>query len=234
MVNSRFEYVREFEREERLLPDTFIIAEVQGSGFKPFCSRLPIARPYDDRLIRLFAAAARETMDNFADIELAYGFSDSHYFIFKRSSTVFNRRRDKILSNVISLFVAAFVFQWPRFFEFPLSEPPDFVGRIIVIPRRRILKDFLIAKQRDSAMDCIREYTAHVLLRAGRSPAEAGDLSFNDQNELLFTHGINFNSLPAWHKRGKILIREKRIIETSDDVSSVKPDFWKKHPKLFQ
>jgi tRNA(His) guanylyltransferase len=238
MVNSRFEYVKDFEREERLLPDTFIVAEVLATQFDVFCSNLPLSIPFDDRLIRLFAAAARETMESFTDIELSFGFGASVSFVFRRSSAVFNRRRDKILSNVASLFAAAFVFRWSEFLEFAIPEAPEFVARLALFPRRRLVKEFLIERQLEAAAECIRVYVAHVLVRAGRASGEADrvarELSFTEKNEMLFRHGINFNSLPAWHKRGKLLFREKRIIESSDDISAVHPDFWKKHPKLLK
>ncbi|MGH2603359.1 MAG: hypothetical protein ACRDJ9_28745, partial [Dehalococcoidia bacterium] len=35
-----------------------------------------------------------------------------------------------------------------------------------------------------------------------RAAARLDRLSVGDRNELLFTHGINFNDLPAWQKRG--------------------------------
>jgi tRNA(His) guanylyltransferase len=238
MVNSRFEYVKDFEREERLLRDTFIVVEVHGSRFKSFCSHLSLSLPYDDRLIRLFATAARSTMENFFDIEVSLGYSDNFYFVFDRSASLFNRRRDKILSNLISFFTSAFVFHWTSFFTFPIPEPPDFFGRLTLFPRRILVKEFLMAKQQDAATTCITEYVKEVLVRSGQPADEAFGtaigLSFTDQNELLFRHGINFNSLPAWHKRGKLLIREKKIIETSDDLFATKPDFWKKHPKLLK
>ena len=33
-------------------------------------------------------------------------------------------------------------------------------------------------------------------------------LSIAAKNELLFQHGINFNDLPSWHKRGVRLVWE--------------------------
>ena len=47
----------------------------------------------------------------------------------------------------------------------------------------------------------------HWTLRAdGLSPADANKrikgISNADKNELLFQHGINYNKIPAWQKRG--------------------------------
>jgi tRNA(His) 5'-end guanylyltransferase len=51
------------------------------------------------------------------------------------------------------------------------------------------------------------------LLRAQGQSARTADaqlagLSGAAKNELLFQHGINFNELPAWHKRGVGLVWE--------------------------
>lgn len=37
---------------------------------------------------------------------------------------------------------------------------------------------------------------------AGRVTAELSGLSTSAKNELLFQHGINFNDVPAWQRRG--------------------------------
>lgn len=229
MVNSRFEYVKEFEREEKLLYDTYIVVEIHGTGFKSFCVKQSLIEP-DDRITRLMAAAARHTMETFADIEVAFGYRDNFYLVFNRSTKEFNRRRDKILSDVVSLFVSSFVYKWSDFFDSDLTDPPDFRGKITLFPRAETVKQFLITQQLKAASCCISLYVNIVASRANEKIPD--NMSFTDQNEYLFKHGINYNSLPAWHKRGKILFREKKIYESSDDLSSVKPDFWKKHKLL--
>lgn len=50
-----------------------------------------------------------------------------------------------------------------------------------------------------------------MLRQAGLSAQAATErllgLSVADKNELLFQHGINFNELPAWQKRGAGVVR---------------------------
>ncbi|KIW94315.1 uncharacterized protein Z519_05631 [Cladophialophora bantiana CBS 173.52] len=50
------------------------------------------------------------------EIVLAYGVSDEYSFVFHRSATLFERRRDKIVSTVVSTFTAAYVLGWDLFF----------------------------------------------------------------------------------------------------------------------
>ena len=233
MVNSRFEYVKEFEREDQLLPDTFIVVEIHGRHFSRFCEQHKLCKPFDDRLTRLMAAAARTTMEDYADIKISFGYSDNFYLIFSRTAAPFNRRRDKIVSNVVSLFSSAFVYKWRDFFDTELVEAPEFCGKITLFPRRRTVVEFLLKEQLNATSFCIGKYVEAVAART--TSTQTTPTLFVDQNEFLFRHGINFNSLPAWHKRGKILFREKRVYECSDDFASQKRDaFWKKHAKLLK
>ena len=65
-------------------------------------------------------------------------------------------------------------------------------------PRRRSEREALAALGRR------RRYWA--MRKEGRSVKESSDallqVSVSDKNELLFKHGINFNDLPSWQKRG--------------------------------
>ena len=60
--------------------------------------------------------AAKEVMKSFTDIVIAYGESDEYSFVFKKSTKVFNRREDKILSCVLSLFSSSYVFYFSKYF----------------------------------------------------------------------------------------------------------------------
>jgi tRNA(His) guanylyltransferase len=197
-----------------------------------------LVNPYDDRLIALCSVAGRHVMESFGDVDICYGYLDLFCFVFKRSSVVFNRRRDKLVSNIVSLFVSAFVYNWGSSFDLPLLNPPGFMGKIVLFPRLRIVKEYLLSHQEQSAMVCIQNYVFHVLVRDGTDESEAERLSqqssFAEMNELLFTHGLNYNNVAVRHRRGTLLFRDKKIYETSVELSAKNGEFWKKHPKLLR
>jgi tRNA(His) guanylyltransferase len=56
--------------------------------------------------------AAKEVMLKFPEVIIGYGQSDEYSFVFKKNAKLFNRREDKILSCVLSLFSSSFVFYW--------------------------------------------------------------------------------------------------------------------------
>ena len=81
-------------------------------------------------------------MEVFPDVVISYGYLDNLYLVFKRATTLFNRRRDKILSDAVSLFVCSFVFKWKDFFDVEMEISPNFKGKITLFPRLGTVKDF--------------------------------------------------------------------------------------------
>lgn len=49
MANSRFDYVRSFERDDTLLPNAWIVVRVDGKGFHKFSAAHDFAKPNDRR-----------------------------------------------------------------------------------------------------------------------------------------------------------------------------------------
>lgn len=144
MSNSRFEYVKNFEVSTPALPNTYMVVRIDGRGFTPFCQTHNFKKPNDIRQINLMQKAAEEVMLSFTDIVLSYGQSDEQSFVFKKSSNVFNRRQDKILSCVTSLFTSSYIFHWNEFFEeVKLEKIPSFDGRIVLYPTIEDLKNYL-------------------------------------------------------------------------------------------
>ena len=56
-----------------------------------------------------------EILKSLGDCVLAIGESDEYSFVFKRQAKLFNRRREKILTTIVSQFSAMYVFYWPQF-----------------------------------------------------------------------------------------------------------------------
>lgn len=233
MVNSRFEYVKQFESEDFLLPDTYIVASVSTRNFDRFAREHSLAQPFDDRLIRLFARAARRVMEDFADIEAAFVMRDGFEFVFARTAALFNRRRDKILTNLVSLLASALCSHWSACFGgAPQKRPLLLAGRIELLPRRRSAVARLVRLQTEEAERCLALYAAAVAQRRGDAPAP---LSFAEANEFLFANGINFSFLPARHRRGTLLFRARGIAECSDDLSSTaRGGFWNRHKSILR
>ena len=105
---------------------------------------MEMEKPNDLRGINLMNKAAEHVMQNFKDIVLAYGDSDEYSFVFRKNAKLFNRRKDKIVSCLVSLFSAAYIFYQKDFFpDKALSVVPSFDARMVLYPNTEVLKDYL-------------------------------------------------------------------------------------------
>lgn len=150
MAKSKFEYVRFFEQETTCLKNCWIVVRVDGKNFHRFSDLHNFDKPNDIRALKLMAKAAACVFEEFSDISLAFGHSDEFSFVFKKRTSVFNRRVEKILSLVCSLFSSSYSLFWPDFItDQKLLYPPAFDGRIVLYPTDDNLKDYISWRQAD-------------------------------------------------------------------------------------
>ena len=216
MANSQFEYVKQFELPDALLPSTWLVLRVDGQAFHALSTSQQWTKPNDDRQLQLMNAAAQRVMAEYSDISLAFGMSDEYSFVLPPSSTLYKRRRDKLVSSLTSLFTSAYTLLYhPTFFPTPLPYPPHFDGRVIMYPSEQQLRDYLCWRQADCHINNLYN-TAYWALRhrLGLSAAQAhARLDGTDsaaKNDLLFaSFAINYNHQPAAHRKGSIIIWER-------------------------
>ncbi|XP_017474903.1 PREDICTED: probable tRNA(His) guanylyltransferase [Rhagoletis zephyria] len=249
MACSRFEYVKNYEQDDSILPNVWIVIRLDGKGFHTFCKAHNFAKPNDANALNLMNTAAVSVMEEFRDITLAYGQSDEYSFVFRKETNVFNRRAAKLLSYVTSLFTSAYVFNWSRWMSSKsLLYPPCFDGRIVLYPSDQNLRDYLSWRQADVHINNLYNTAFwNLVLESGLSNQEAeaelrGTFSA-DKNEMLFTKfGINYNNLPVMFRKGTVLLRKRvktegdgglnrqLIVPHHDDM--IREKFWKDHSEL--
>lgn len=225
MACSKFEYVKKYEEEHRILPNCWFVLRIDGHGFSRFSQVHDFEKPNDEKALCLMNEAAMSVMTEFGDICLAYGQSDEFSFIFRRSTQLWSRREGwkcvckssrKILSNIVSLFTSNYVLKWPKYFGFKtLKYPPSFDGRIVAYPTDNDLRNYLSWRQADCHVNNQYNTCFAALVRSGRSPNESYEyLKGTDsaaKNELLFSEfSINYNDLPPMFKKGSILLRQPK------------------------
>lgn len=150
MAKSSFEYVKKFEHDDTLLLNTWIVIRLDGKCFHKFADDHHFIKPNDLRALKLMNYTAFTVLREFNDILMAYGQSDEYSFIFKKQSSLFNRRAAKLLTTINSIFSSTYVFYWKLFFgEQTLQYPPSFDGRIITYPSDKNLIDYLKWRQAD-------------------------------------------------------------------------------------
>eukprot|EP00803_Ostreobium_quekettii_P007064 evm.model.scf_1407.1 EVM.evm.TU.scf_1407.1 scf_1407:1527-6227(+) len=232
MANSRYEYVKKFERDAVLLPQCWLVVRVDGKGFTRFSEAHGFNKPNDDRALELMDTAAKEVMLEFRDVRIAYGESDEYSFVFSKDTQLYGRRSFKIVSVVTSCFSGNYVKHWPHFFpSVELKYCPSFDGRVVEYPSKDVLRDYLSWRQAD----------AHINNQGTQT---------DFKNELLFKEfGVNYAELPERYRKGSVVIwesrqevvksmpngdpvRRERRFPTVQHVDIIRDEFWLQHPEI--
>ncbi|KAK3912364.1 putative tRNA(His) guanylyltransferase [Frankliniella fusca] len=216
MAKSKYEYVKTFEQDDKILPNTWIVVRLDGKNFTRFCEKHHLEKPNDKRALHLMSKCATVVMQEFREICLAYGQSDEYSFIFRKDTEIYNRRASKILTNVNSLFSSSYVFFWNIYFgDKKLMYPPTFDGRIVLYPSDTNLRDYLNWRQADVHVNNLYNTTFWMLvLKQSLTNSEAeerlrGTLA-SHKNEILFSEfNINYNNEPIMFRKGTTLLRKK-------------------------
>ncbi|KAL7752012.1 tRNA-histidine guanylyltransferase 1-like [Sorochytrium milnesiophthora] len=215
MANSKYQYVRGFERNDALLPNTYIVVRIDGKGFHKhirFTKTYDFEKPNDERALHLANHCATRVLEQVKDICIAYGQSDEYSFVFRRATDLFGRRESKLTTLVVSIFTANYVHAWPQFFPHrALQHLPSFDGRAVLYPAVENVRDYLSWRQADCHINNLYNTTFWALVQQGGMTEHdaqqrlSGTLS-GDKNEILFSQfGINYASLPAMFRKGSVV-----------------------------
>ncbi|KAI1136105.1 tRNA guanylyltransferase [Hypoxylon sp. FL0543] len=221
MANSRFEYVKQFEQVDNLLPNTWIVVRIDGRGFTKLCSKYNFEKPNDRRALDLMNAAAKAVVSEIHEITIAYGVSDEYSFVFHKTCTLFERRSSKIVTTIVSTFTAYYIHLWSSYFpDTPLSPPlPSFDGRAVCYPSVQNLRDYMSWRQVDCHINNLYNTTFWSLVQLGGMNAKDAEKFLSgtlaaDKNEILFSKfKINYNNEPEIFKKGSIVYRDYELVE---------------------
>ncbi|KAG0201537.1 hypothetical protein BGX28_005681 [Mortierella sp. GBA30] len=217
MAKSKYEYVKEFETDDKLLRNVYILVRIDGKGFHKFSAAHEFTKPNDVRALNLMNHAARCVMHELDDILLAFGESDEYSFLFRKSTDLYQRREAKIVSTVVSLFTSAYVYYWSDYFtdsKRPLY-PPIFDGRAVLYPSEVEVKDYFAWRQADTHINNLFNTSFWALVEKGGMTPKAAEIRLSgtdskDKNEMLFTEfNTNYSKLPAIFRKGSVLLREQ-------------------------
>ena len=245
MANTKFQYVRDFERETCLLQSTWLVIRVDGNGFSDFVKAHKLEKPMDQRGVDLMVACARAVCRTYRDVRLAFGQSDEFSFVLGRDSMLWKRREAKLVSCFASLFASSFVFLWKDFFpNQPLLEAPSFDARAICFPLDRHLRDYLSWRQADTHINHLLNCCYWALVdKKKMEPAEAqrtiNGTTSAQKHEILFDSGINYNNQPEQYRKGTVLFWTRKTPETKSvleqaSVDIIQDDFWKENAHLLE
>lgn len=180
----------------RLLPDAWTVLRVDGRSFSRF-TETHFDKPFDARFRDFMVTTAHALLQELHGV-YAYTESDEISVCFPPDWNLFDREVEKLVSLSASIAGATF--------SLACGKPAYFDSRIWMGVDAVRVVDYFRWRQSDAARCALNGWCYWTLRQNGASVTQATrqleGASQSDKNELLFAHGINFNDLPAWQKRG--------------------------------
>jgi tRNA(His) guanylyltransferase len=191
--------VFETAHDHCVLPGITIVARLDGRNFTTLTKdRYAFEAPFDVRVRDMMAETIEHLMT--CGFQISYGFaqSDEISLLFDANEATFNRKERKFNSILAGEASAKF--------SLLLGGVACFDCRICQLPTHALVVDYFRWRQEDAHRNALNSHCYWLLRRQGKTINQATKhlvgMSVADKNELLYQHGINFNDLPAWQKRG--------------------------------
>jgi tRNA(His) guanylyltransferase len=191
--------VYETAHDHCALPGLFLVVRADGRGFTRLTKELlGLEAPFDVRFRDAMTDVLRHLMDCGLPCLLGYSQSDEISLLLHPDASAFGRKERKLISVVAG--------EASGVASIALGRPVAFDARVSQLPSARLVVDYFRWRHADAARNALEAHCYWTLRREGMTADAAATriagLSTADKNELLFARGINFNELPAWHKRG--------------------------------
>ncbi|HEV7706965.1 MAG TPA: tRNA(His) guanylyltransferase Thg1 family protein [Asanoa sp.] len=187
---------REYFHSLTALPGAWIVVRVDGRGFSRFTEQ-HFDKPFDPRFADHMVATAQTLLTELG-ARYAYTESDEISLLLDPGFSLFGRRVEKLVSVTAGIASAAFTQA--------MGEPAHFDSRLWLGTTVADVLDYFSWRQADAARCALNGWCYWTLRNAGQSRQQATNAidgtSTAAKNEMLFQHGINFNDLPAWQRRG--------------------------------
>jgi tRNA(His) guanylyltransferase len=179
-----------------VLPGAWTVIRLDGRGFSRFTEQ-HFDKPFDVRFSDLMVDTAQAVLTELGG-RYAYTESDEISVLFAPGLDLFGRGVEKLVSISAGIATAAFTHAAAR--------PAHFDARLWVGTSITDVVDYFSWRQADAARAALNGWCYWTLRKVGQLAQQAGaaleGAGTAEKNELLFQHGINFNDVPAWQRRG--------------------------------
>lgn len=190
-----FETVHDF----CVLPEMYIVTRIDGRGFTKLTKeKYSFEAPFDIKFRDYMVETTKHLMN--CGFKVIYGFtqSDEISLLFDYNEKSFSRKTRKLNSILAGEASAKF--------SILLGGVAAFDCRISELPNENLVIDYFRWRNEDAHRNALNAHCYWKLRQEGFNKSEATKkiegISTADKNELLFSYGINFNTLPSWQKRG--------------------------------
>ena len=191
--------VFEIAADQCVLPEIFMVARLDGRSFTRLTKEVcQFEVPFDVRFRDLMVTTTEALLTCGFRILYAYTESDEISLLFTQNENQFGRKLRKYNSTLAAEASARF--------SLLLGQVATFDCRISQLPNIELVVDYFRWRNEDAARNALNAYCYWTLRKTGLSEQQASAAlkgqSIAAKNELLFQHGINFNDVPSWQKRG--------------------------------
>lgn len=239
--------VYEESLDQKILPDMYMVARLDGRGFSKYTKDGRFEVPFDIDFRNMMLETTKKLMNCGFRIVYGYTQSDEISLLFHKEEKSFGRKTRKYNSVLAGKASAEF--------SLVAGEALVFDCRMVPLPNKEKVGDYFLWRQADATRNALNGWAYWTLRKDGKSKREATSILAGKnnvfKNELLFKHGINFNELPAWQKRGvgfcyweieregynpltkeKVIVSRRELVE--DEVLSVGEEYRDFVLKLLQ
>ncbi|WP_294282675.1 tRNA(His) guanylyltransferase Thg1 family protein [uncultured Chryseobacterium sp.] len=214
--------------EQYILPGNFIVVRLDGKGFTKLTKeKLTLDKPFDERFSQVMIDTVKHLFNTGFKVIYGYTQSDEISLLIDRGDQTFSRKTRKLNSVLAGEASAFFSLQFQKICVFDC--------RTIAIPSKDMLLDYFCWRQEDAHRNSLSAYSYWTLRNNGFTAKQATGkiekMTQAEKNELLFQYGINYNTLPAWQKRG-VGIYNKEIMKpgfnpiTKETVDAVRKELF--------
>ena len=185
--------------DQHVLSDMYLVARLDGRSFSRLTKEIcDFEAPFDVRFRDMMINTVKALMD--CGFRIVYGFteSDEISLLFHTDEQTFARKVRKYNSILAGVASATFSLQ--------LGQVAALDCRLVPLPNIERVQDYFLWRQEDAHRNALNSHCYWLLRKEGMNANEATEMlegkSVAFKNELLFSRGINFDTLPSWQKRG--------------------------------
>jgi tRNA(His) guanylyltransferase len=191
--------VYETAHDHCVMPGIYMVARLDGNNFTRLTKEVhKFEAPYDERFRDMMADTVEHLLTFGFNIVYGYAQSDEISLLFHLREEAHNRKTRKLDSLLAGHASAKF--------SMLLNDIACFDSRICQLPNAELVVDYFRWRQEDAHGNALNSHCYWLLRKQGQPVKQATAYlvkkSVAEKNELLFQNGINFNNLPAWHRRG--------------------------------
>lgn len=202
-----------YEQRTRLfLPRrTYTIIRLDGKAFHTYTKGFK--RPYDTNLMRIMDQTTVKLCESIQGVKMAFTQSDEISLLLTDFETPhtdawFDGNVQKITS--VSASIATAAFNNGMYLDEEIMASMDkvayFDSRVFTVPDLNEVVNYFIWRQQDATRNSIQ-----MGAQALYSQKQLHGKDTSELQELMFQKGVNWNDYPAGFKRGRMILKEKKV-----------------------